>query len=215
MAILSEVEEDQIPTKQSPSETVQAENKEEEAPAAAADEKKPDGKRAPNKGNGLNMDTYSWGQSLQEVTINVPVPPGTKSRFIVYELKKNHLKVGLKGQPPIIDGELYQPVKVEDCFWSLEDQKSISILLTKQNQMDWWKCLVKGDPEIDTQKVEPETSKLSDLDLETRSTVEKMMFDQRQKSMGLPTSDEMQKQDLLKKFMEQHPEMDFSGAKMA
>ncbi|KAH7833286.1 hypothetical protein Vadar_004805 [Vaccinium darrowii] len=215
MAILSEVEEDQIPTNSSPSKTVQAENKEDEAPAAAADEKKTDGKRAPNKGNGLNMDTYSWGQSLQEVTINVPVPPGTKSRFIVYELKKNHLKVGLKGQPPIIDGELYQPVKVEDCFWSLEDQKSISILLTKQNQMDWWKCLVKGDPEIDTQKVEPETSKLSDLDLETRSTVEKMMFDQRQKSMGLPTSDEMQKQDLLKKFMEQHPEMDFSGAKMA
>lgn len=215
MAILSEVEEDQVPTKPSPLETVQAENKEEEAPAAAADEKKTDGKRAPNKGNGLDMDTYSWGQSLQEVTINVPVPPGTKSRFIVYELKKNHLKVGLKGQPPIIDGELYQPVKVEDCFWSLEDQKSISILLTKQNQMDWWKCLVKGDPEIDTQKVEPETSKLSDLDLETRSTVEKMMFDQRQKSMGLPTSDEMQKQDLLKKFMEQHPEMDFSGAKMA
>ncbi|KAI8526607.1 hypothetical protein RHMOL_Rhmol12G0009300 [Rhododendron molle] len=222
MAILSEVEEDQTPTNPSPSsETVKPENKEEEAEnkeaaaAAAADEKKTEGKRAPNKGNGLDMDTYSWGQSLQEVTINVAVPAGTKSRFVVYELKKNHLKVGLKGQPPIIDGELFQSVKVEDCFWSLEDQKSISILLTKQNQMDWWKCLVKGDPEIDTQKVEPETSKLSDLDLETRSTVEKMMFDQRQKSMGLPTSEEMQKQDLLKQFMAQHPEMDFSGAKLA
>lgn len=49
------------------------------------------------------MDNYSWGQSLQEVNITVPVPPGTKSRFIVCEIKKNHLKVGLKGHPPVLD----------------------------------------------------------------------------------------------------------------
>ncbi|KAK9145483.1 hypothetical protein Sjap_005386 [Stephania japonica] len=158
---------------------------------------------SPNKGNGLDLEKYSWTQTLQEVTVSVPVPEGTKSRFIVYELKKNHLKVGLKGQPPIIDGELFQSVKVDDCFWSLEDQKFVSVLLTKQNQMDWWKCLVKGEPEVDTQKVEPASSKLSDLDPETRQTVEKMMFDQRQKSMGLPSSDEMQKEELLKKFMAQ------------
>ena len=58
---------------------------------------------SPNKGNGLDMENYSWVQSLQEVTINIPVPRGTKSRFIACEIKKNHLKVGLKGQPPVLD----------------------------------------------------------------------------------------------------------------
>ncbi|XP_042482173.1 protein BOBBER 1-like [Macadamia integrifolia] len=172
-------------------------------------------RREPNKGNGLDLEKYSWTQTLQEVTVTIPVPPGTKSRFVACNIKKNHLNVELEGQPPIIDGDLYQSVKVDECFWSIEDSKYISVLSTKQNQMDWWKCLVKGDPEIDTKKVKPERSKFSDLDPETRQTVEKMMFDQHQKSMGLPTSDEIQKQEILKKFMAEHPDMDFSRAKIS
>ena len=32
----------------------------------------------------------------------------------------NKLKVGVKGQPPIIDGELYKKIKVDDSLWTLE-----------------------------------------------------------------------------------------------
>lgn len=169
----------------------------------------------PPPGNGGSTDKYVWTQTLGDLNVVIPVPIGTKTKMLSVDITNKRLKVGMKGQPPIIDGEFHKRVIVDDCFWTLEDGREISLSLQKENKMEWWKCVIVGDVEIDTTKVQPENSKLGDLDAETRQTVEKMMFDQRQKAMGLPSSEELQKQEMLKKFMASHPEMDFSKAKFS
>ncbi|KAH7925217.1 nuclear movement protein nudC [Leucogyrophana mollusca] len=159
---------------------------------------------------------YTWRQELGEVDIVVPVPKGTRGRDLAVVIQKKKLSVGLKGQADkILEGELCKEIKVDDSTWNLEDQQSVLIHLEKLNQQQWWENVLTHHPKIDTRKIQPENSKLSDLDGETRGMVEKMMFDNQQKQMGKPTSDELKKMEALKKFQAAHPEMDFSKAKIS
>lgn len=54
-------------------------------------------------GNGGRTEKYEWTQTLQELSVVVPVPEGSKSRDVVCDITKSRLRVGLKGQPLLVD----------------------------------------------------------------------------------------------------------------
>lgn len=161
---------------------------------------------------------YKWRQTLDEAEITVPIPGNLKSKDLIVDLKKTYIKVAVKGQDPIIDGDTPFPLQVDDSTWTLSTKsdggKEINITISKARGTNWWPHITTNAPKIDVSKIVPENSKLHELDGETRGMVEKMMYDQEMKRQGKPSSDEQKKQDLLQKFMKEHPEMDFSQAKM-
>ncbi|KAL4385849.1 hypothetical protein GQ457_15G007860 [Hibiscus cannabinus] len=165
----------------------------------------------PNKNNGLDMENYSWSQTLGDITVQVPVPFGTKTKLVICDIKNKSLRVGVKGQPLLIDGELFAAVKVSESCWTLEDHETVSILLPKCKQWEWWKSLVKGDPGIDTRRCLPGVRRLDGLGYEAERHMRKLLFDYGQKCKGLPTSEDCP--EVLQKFIADHPYLNLPRSK--
>lgn len=54
-----------------------------------------------------------------------------RPRDVIVNLKKKHIFVGIKGQPPILDDELQHEIKLEETTWLLEDGKTFLINIEK------------------------------------------------------------------------------------
>ena len=129
------------------------------------------GAAAPTAGNGGRTDRYTWTQTLSDVTIMFPVSAELRSKDVECEIRPQKLSLGTRGgAAPLFSAELPKRVKVDDCSWTMEDTrggKTVTVILAKDNTMEWWPSVGNGEPEIDLAKIEPENSKLGDLDGET------------------------------------------------
>lgn len=67
-----------------------------------------------------------------------------------------HLKVGIKGKPPVIDGETYKEIKLEESTWCIEDGKEVILNIEKVLSYMIWcnedkmddSCQMSGNLEI-------------------------------------------------------------------
>jgi hypothetical protein len=162
----------------------------------------------PGPGNGGATDRYTWRQTLSDVTVSFRIPSSAVKRDISVVVTAAHIRVSVQGAV-LLDADLPKRMKLGTDEYTIVSEpqgRLLTVEFQKENQMEWWGSVGVGEPSIDVTKVEPENSKLGDLDGETRKTVEKMMFDQAQKAKGLPTSDELTKQETIARFMKMHPE---------
>ena len=70
--------------------------------------------------NGGKTGKYTWTQTLQDVSVSIPIPSNIKAKHLDISIKPEKLLVNIKGESqPIVDGDFCNRVKAEDCTWTI------------------------------------------------------------------------------------------------
>ncbi|KAH9253703.1 hypothetical protein BASA81_008321 [Batrachochytrium salamandrivorans] len=96
---------------------------------------------------------YEWEQTIDEVRIYISPPPGVLAKHLSVDIASNHLRVGLKGNPPFLDHDLASVVVVDDSTWTLQSGE-LEITLAKMRKAETWPGLFVGHSELNAQEQE-------------------------------------------------------------
>jgi len=95
---------------------------------------------------------YSWSkgngeEDSGEIQVLVPLEdPKIKAKELEVLITQKKLKVGVKGQDPIIDDVPFRTLEIDDCSWEIDtvdDVRCIVLTLVKKGKWDNWEYLVK------------------------------------------------------------------------
>lgn len=106
------------------------------------------------------------------------------------------------------EAEFREKIKLDDSYWTCEEANSIILFLTKLTEVIWSSAF-KGHKEIDTKKVD-NSKKIEEFDRDTQFALNKIVYEQNRKKNGLPTTEEANKLEALKKAWNQ-PDSPFYG----
>jgi len=89
-----------------------------------------------------------WTQTPKEIHLVLALPPNTKARDILWKLTSKEIELRCKtqasGEPPLLAGPFYYPVRPDDSVWELEDApgggRQIRIALAKAKPNVKWDC---------------------------------------------------------------------------
>jgi hypothetical protein len=153
----------------------------------------------PSSYNGAERDNYSWTQTIKDIDIKIPVKPEIKSsKDVKIKIDKQQLQVSTKSSGDyLINDQLAWRIRPDDSTWSLFPGDHIQIFVEKQDER-WWENLLVSEEKLDLKKINPEKP-MQDLDEEAQAKIKQMMFDDRQKKLGLPTSEEQKNIDVLRR----------------
>ncbi|KAJ6668024.1 hypothetical protein lerEdw1_016345 [Lerista edwardsae] len=87
---------------------------------------------------------------MEEVIVEVTVPPGTRAREVECSLKSRSLELSVAGKE-VLKGKLFDTTIADEATWTLEDKKLIRIVLTKTNRDagNCWSSLLENEYSAD------------------------------------------------------------------
>jgi hypothetical protein len=154
-------------------------------------------------GNGGTTDRYQWTQTLEEVTVLVPVDGALRGKDLHVTIAPQSLSIRTKKVPllssslPSGETKPTEPpptyeyaIDPNESTWSLEGGV-VQVILYKTIPT-FWSHVIQGDAEIDTDLVDNRRD-IHSYDKATQAKLRQIMFDQAQMAKGLPTSDQLQK----------------------
>jgi HSP20 family molecular chaperone IbpA len=147
-------------------------------------------------GNGGTTNRYTWTQTIDETSVLVAVPEGTKGKDLAVSLKTSSIAVEIKkaiegddGPRKLLEGDLVEKIRTDESTWSLES--GVLVLTLEKLKKNWWDTVLVGDNKIDTTLVDSRRH-INEYDESTQGALRKILFDQRQEQLGQPTSDDIQ-----------------------